>query len=55
MKKFVLLVAIAFNLPFCIGRCEKVVATKEECVSWQTLGQAVIDRDLDWNQVLVCK
>jgi len=33
---------------------EKIPATKEECESHATLAQAVVDRDLNWNQVLIC-
>jgi hypothetical protein len=50
MKK--LFIILAFGLTFA---CERVEATQEECVSSQTLAQAVLDKDLQWNQILVCK
>lgn len=49
MKRMVVIIVVLF-----LGGCEIIQATAEECKTAITLAQAVVDRDLAWNQILVC-
>jgi len=47
-------IAITSLIIMCLTACEKIQATEEECADALTLAQAAVDRNLKYNQILVC-
>ena len=57
MSNYVKVFIITVVLTVLIGlpqACNEVEATDEDCESVESLGQAVIDRQLGWLDILVC-